>query len=394
MPPMATSGCVRIHGLDGGVDPQVNHTQRKSQLVPTTPNSRLGLHGYYRDVLGLPNNFNTLRSQSEHPQEYNESEFKQHYIDVEESDTGDKVLKHANRPTNLSLIGPASPMLRPQQLNDSKRQVSALYRSEDARKTTIFQSQHPPDRWLHAPGKSNFAQYNAYLDNEKPLGQQHVSCCNHENIPDLDYCLTPNQVHVNASSFELVPAPGRELEPNFGFKSSPEMTLPSDPDAVYEKSVCSDPANIEALQTSPPEKPSPRRATRSEPGSSHSRRRRAKVRAQYLRERSCRSASVPIEQSTVASAGSFPVLTSEELRPKRKHCTFVQEQELKCLFEDRVGTPHLSERQPGDDVNAQLDVDELSVGGEVAALSIEDEATQGLTAFAITDIPDEELSLS
>ncbi|KAL1605115.1 hypothetical protein SLS60_004658 [Paraconiothyrium brasiliense] len=164
---------------------------------------------------------------------------------------------------------------------------------------------------------------------------------------------------------------------------------------MYEKLVCSDPVNIEPLQRAPSAmKSNPIRSTRSEPGSSHNRRcRSAQARAQFMRDRSCRSASVPIEQYTMASAGNFSLFTSDELRPKRKHCTFVQEQELTCLFEDRVGTPHLSERQPGDDVNAQLNVDELSVGGEVAALSIEDEATQGLTAFAITDIPNEELSL-
>jgi hypothetical protein len=135
-----------------------------------------------------------------------------------------------------------------------------------------------------------------------------------------------------------------------------------------------------------------RKAARSEPRCSRNRRRRnAKARAQRLRDRSFRSASVPIKAPTTLSVDNLSFL-SNELKPKRKHCAFVQEQELKWLFEDRVGTPHLSELEPGDAVNAQLNVDELSVGGEVAALSIGDGATQGLSTFVITDIPNKEPS--
>lgn len=61
--------------------------------------------------------------------------------------------------------------------------------------------------------------------------------------------------------------------------------------------------------------------------------------------------------------GSFPC----RFAPKRKQSTFVKEEEMKFMFEDQVGTPHISELQLEDDVGAQLSVEELGMGGEAEA---------------------------
>ncbi|KAF1965618.1 hypothetical protein BU23DRAFT_22452 [Bimuria novae-zelandiae CBS 107.79] len=143
-------------------------------------------------------------------------------------------------------------------------------------------------------------------------------------------------------------------------------------------------SNLKVLHKSHPSVPRCIKKVPSEPSSSsHDRRRRStKTKLQHLRDRTSRSRSVSHYENAAARAAFLPAVSPLTLGPKRKHCAFVQEQDLKCLFEDRVGTPHLSEVQPGDDLNTQLNVDELSVGGEVAALDVGD---------AITDIPHEGL---
>ena len=139
-------------------------------------------------------------------------------------------------------------------------------------------------------------------------------------------------------------------------------------------------------------------ATRSEPGGSRRRdrhvrydhrHRKVKTMVQYNRDRSFRSKSMPVDDMLAAKADCCPETLSEQSGPMRKHCAFVQEQELKCLFEDRVGTPHLSEMQPGDKMNAQLNIGELSVGGDVAAFSIGGQITEGLSTFEAMEAPDE-----
>jgi hypothetical protein len=54
--------------------------------------------------------------------------------------------------------------------------------------------------------------------------------------------------------------------------------------------------------------------------------------------------------------------------PMRKQSAFVKEEELRCLLEDRVGTPHISELCLDDGVSAQPNVEELGMAGEVEAL--------------------------
>ncbi|KAF2676508.1 hypothetical protein K458DRAFT_396815 [Lentithecium fluviatile CBS 122367] len=63
----------------------------------------------------------------------------------------------------------------------------------------------------------------------------------------------------------------------------------------------------------------------------------------------CKEPKVSLKQSVVA------------LGPKRKHSAFVMDEELKCLREAWVGTPHISELQANNDVSAQPSVEELSV---------------------------------
>lgn len=123
------------------------------------------------------------------------------------------------------------------------------------------------------------------------------------------------------------------------------------------------------------------------------RRRILKAKVQHLHDRTARSGSMLASVNVAANAGGSSIIYSEEVKPKRKHCAFVQEQELECLFEDRVGTPHVSELQPGDDVNAQPNVDELSVGGSVAAFSSGGHGASGPSIFEVTDIPSEGLGI-
>ncbi|KAJ4294041.1 Mitochondrial beta-keto-acyl synthase [Kalmusia sp. IMI 367209] len=113
-----------------------------------------------------------------------------------------------------------------------------------------------------------------------------------------------------------------------------------------------------------------------------------------LRKPLPRSSSVHHDFNTATGATTVPTVNFEASGPRRKRSAFVQERELRCLIEDRLGTPHLSELQPGDDVNAQLNVEELSVGGEFAALSIAGEVPPVPSLFAITEILDEGLRLN
>ncbi|KAF2180840.1 hypothetical protein K469DRAFT_753179 [Zopfia rhizophila CBS 207.26] len=70
---------------------------------------------------------------------------------------------------------------------------------------------------------------------------------------------------------------------------------------------------------------------------------------------------------------------SVDVAPKRKHSAFILDEELKCQLEDSVGTPHLSEMVPGDDVSAQLNMEELSMGGRVSAMDGEVGIKDGFT---------------
>ncbi|OCL05213.1 hypothetical protein AOQ84DRAFT_101704 [Glonium stellatum] len=52
-----------------------------------------------------------------------------------------------------------------------------------------------------------------------------------------------------------------------------------------------------------------------------------------------------------------------EAMPKRKHCAFLLDEELNFQLEDVVGTPHLSEIEPGDEVPTQFGIEDLRMDG-------------------------------
>lgn len=227
----------------------------------------------------------------------------------------------------------------------------------------------------------------------------------------IDYRLstlppTDPEIDSTYDSYDSSPYPG-----STSIEELPELEfeLDIDNDHVTRRSSCPDPTivlenphrtNLEKLKkrrTGLYPRPSCAiSGTRSDPGSTrrdrHDRR-TAQVKAQRLRDRTYRSQSVPNYENGSARGISLSTPNNQETGPKRKHCAFVQEQELQCLFDDRVGTPHLSELQPGDDVNAQFIVEELGVRGEVAVFSIGDQAMHDPSTFEVTDIPDEELRL-
>lgn len=120
------------------------------------------------------------------------------------------------------------------------------------------------------------------------------------------------------------------------------------------------------------------------------RRRKAwlKARAQYARDRKLRKSPDSHDMDIACEPNWIAQQAFVDLGPKRKQSTFIKEQELKCLIEDRVGTPHVSELQADDDVIAQLRVEELSVGGEVAALGLSEETESPITN-TIAQVPSE-----
>jgi hypothetical protein len=74
------------------------------------------------------------------------------------------------------------------------------------------------------------------------------------------------------------------------------------------------------------------------------------------------------------------------IHPKRKQTAFIRDEELQWQLEDRVGTPHLSELVPGDDMNVdeqRLEIDvEGTKPGEDHKLKTENETEKGIAASA------------
>lgn len=84
-----------------------------------------------------------------------------------------------------------------------------------------------------------------------------------------------------------------------------------------------------------------------------------------------------------------PKATPVDFGPKRKHPAFLLEEEPKCLMEDHVGTPHISELHVDDDENTtQLKVEELSVGGEVGGLDITGNLIKGADTADLMSLPE------
>ncbi|KAF2248371.1 hypothetical protein BU26DRAFT_332241 [Trematosphaeria pertusa] len=114
-----------------------------------------------------------------------------------------------------------------------------------------------------------------------------------------------------------------------------------------------------------------------------------KARAQYARDRELRRVVTDPNMESSPEPEAITKNAPADFGPKRKRSAFVKEQELKCLIEDRVGTPHISELQADDDVSAQLNVEELKVGGEVAALDTAGIPLKQLGTDGVTPIPEE-----
>ncbi|KAF2794641.1 hypothetical protein K505DRAFT_274812, partial [Melanomma pulvis-pyrius CBS 109.77] len=93
-----------------------------------------------------------------------------------------------------------------------------------------------------------------------------------------------------------------------------------------------------------------------------------KARAHYARDRSLRSCSPGNRDDFPSPDPASRNAVRFDIRPKRKHSAFVLEEELKCQYEDRVGTPHLSELEPDDDVIRQLNVEALKMGSKITTL--------------------------
>lgn len=396
---MATCGGFRHRGFEGGLHPQVTCSEREGPVVSTSINPSLAPHGYYRNGIALPEDSSTIRYQTEKLYGFKKFEPRYPNFDFQEPDTDDEAAKWARQPAEVAGKKEASPISAQRQMSALTHQSCDSFKAGYFIEANTFPSPRPPDGSLHIPVASPCDQLGFDTDTDSDFAELCFDISDWEEIPDLECDMTPNSVCEDAPSPPRQhPIPGSELfytGPDMGMTSHPDAMLPFHLNAMHERLIRSDLGNINVLQKVPTIKLSHRKAARSGPVCSRGRHHRnLKARAQYLRDRSSRNGSILIKTPTALRANSIPYLTSENLQPKRKHCAFVQEQELRCLFEDRVGTPHLSELQPGDDVNAQLNIDELSVGGEIAALSVAEGATQGLSTFAITDIPNRELGPS
>ncbi|OAF99252.1 uncharacterized protein CC84DRAFT_389074 [Paraphaeosphaeria sporulosa] len=392
---MAACEGIRIRGFTGKLHLPATCSERVSFLVSTRFNHAFVSHRCHPNAMILPDDSNTLGYRTETLHGNEDSKIKRPRLDSGETGTDDEVADWGHwghRPAESAHREDASPMSVRRQLSPLEHQGCDFFESRVFKGATAFPSSRSPDHLLYVPSESLLNQlcFDTVTEIESGGSCFDVSDC--EAVPELGYDQTPNPVYEDGPLLarqHLVP---RSELPytclDIVLKSSPDEILPFHQEAMCESPNRPDPVNVKIVQQVPTTKLTHRRVARSRPECCRGRyHRNPKAKAQYLRDRNFRTASMPIEAPTALRVDNIPLLNSESFKLKRKHCAFVQEQELRCLFEDRVGTPHLSELQPGDDVNAQLNVDELSVGGEVAALSIVDGATQGLSEFAITDIP-------
>lgn len=293
-----------------------------------------------------------------------------------ESDTD---YEHAASTTESSQTG-SSPLMLPEQPKGSLHEGSGPSQTDHAGEAAHLRSHQAPDPWLHS------------LPEQLELLRPSMKC-DVNYLPETQY--TESSSFVHKVEFRPIDLAGTELAPIVEVHNGTDIPLPSGGNGMDRNLIHSKCTNPRALRRESPiaqRQHSTKIDSKPQATSRDRRRRSTKARAQYLRNRSSRSTSVLSEVPPAARADGLPLLNSEEIRIKHKHCAVVQEQELKCLFEDRAGTPHASELQPSDEVNVQLNVDELSVGGAVAALSIGVQPAHE-PAFAITDIPIEEWGL-
>jgi hypothetical protein len=93
-----------------------------------------------------------------------------------------------------------------------------------------------------------------------------------------------------------------------------------------------------------------------------------KARAQHTRDPFLREFSEkekPKKLDKTAYILNTPVPTL--MGPERQRSIFVKDEELKCMLEDRVGTPHVNELQHDEDKTAELSAEELGLVGMLIA---------------------------
>jgi hypothetical protein len=99
-----------------------------------------------------------------------------------------------------------------------------------------------------------------------------------------------------------------------------------------------------------------------------------KARAQQTRDRLLREYSDDEKpHQSFEPAQTFNEITPTKMGPKRQRSTFVKDEELKCMLEDRVGTPHISELQHDENITVHLDIEELGLAGEANLLITDEE---------------------
>ncbi|KAF2821368.1 hypothetical protein CC86DRAFT_470600 [Ophiobolus disseminans] len=92
-----------------------------------------------------------------------------------------------------------------------------------------------------------------------------------------------------------------------------------------------------------------------------------KAQAQHVRNRRCIQEASDHSSlcNSCNSKQPFDGLGSHGFSPMRKRAAFVKDEELKCMLEDRAGTPHISELKQDEDVVTSLHVVELGLVGAV-----------------------------
>jgi hypothetical protein len=102
-----------------------------------------------------------------------------------------------------------------------------------------------------------------------------------------------------------------------------------------------------------------------------------KARAQHTRDHLLRQYSND-EKSDQQTGFTIHLdeMTLATMDPKRQRSSFVKDEELQCMLEDRIGTLHISELKYEENMTTHLDIEELALAGEANVL-VTDEDQQG-----------------
>jgi hypothetical protein len=102
-----------------------------------------------------------------------------------------------------------------------------------------------------------------------------------------------------------------------------------------------------------------------------------KARAQQTRDRFLRQYSndEKSDQQTEFAMG-LNEIEPTATGPKRQRSAFVKDEELRCMLEDRIGTPHISELWYDDNMAIHLGIEELVLAGETNVLVVEEDQVE------------------